>query len=278
MDQKCSIIIPHRNQPERLASCLDRLLELGYGNHEIIVVENSDSVPDFLERYPVIICTTNKFPSPYVARNIGIERASKPIITLLDVNCLVEKGWLDSGLQELEENCIVSGVPIKPDPEKINNWQKFDYLYSSFSDLNTNELKALPAGNLFFYKSAWISIGRFPEVRSLGDMLWTGRASSEGYKLKIAGNSKFKYSFKSKKSFLAKYRRIGFGMGENRFVLNSKWYIIKNVLPPSPAFVKRFWKKNNSESMGLNFFEIVFFCWCVKLQYAKGYFKYVTKG
>ena len=194
MNKRVSIIIPHRNQFKQLSACLDRLMEFGCQTHEILVVDNGSSGSlQFLEKYPVEILFSDTQPSPYTARNIGIDHAREDIIVLLDVNAIVEPEWLEAGLEVLKEDNIVGGIPTRPDPEKLDVWQRFDYLYSVIDPLEVKEtpLTALPATNLFFYKKVWNDIGPFPSVRSLGDMTWTIRASKAGYKLIVDSRVRF---------------------------------------------------------------------------------------
>lgn len=285
--QTVSIVIPHREQPVQLLKCLDRLIELGYHDQEILVVNNELSggpsqdqnvYLDSLKQYPVTLIHVGDRPSPYMARNEGIKKAGSGIIALLDVNCVVEEGWLESALKTLVPEMILSGVPAPPSISNCDSWQRFDYLYSYLDSSGQNPVKALPATNLFFYRSAWKKIGPFEEVRSLGDMEWTIRARQAGYKLKIDGSVRFRYPYKSGQSFRAKFRRLGGGMMENGFIKYPILYILKNFLPPSPKFVRRMHRLNRKEDMKLSWFKILFICYCVKMNYALGVLRYYNRN
>lgn len=273
MGRQVSIIIPHRNQFDELSACLDRLMELGYKSQQILVVDNgSDGSLKFLEDYPVGILYSGNQPSPYIARNMGIKHAYEGVIVLLDVNAIVEPGWLEAALEILKKDNIVGGIPSRPDSENLDIWQRFDYLYSVIDPSETKVIpvKALPATNLFFYKKVWQDIGPFPNVRSLGDMAWTTRARKSGYKLIVDSRVRFKYPFKSRKKFTTKFRRLGGGKIENHSVRYPFWYILKNFLPPSPAFVKRMYRKNRREKMRLSIIQIIVLCYWVKINYGLG--------
>lgn len=272
---RASIVIPHRNQPDMLKQCLERLMELGYGNQEMIVVDNGSDVPlDFLKDYPVQLLHSHSCPSPYIARNIGISYANEKVIVLLDVNAVVEPDWLENAWGMLDEEVIIAGLPLRPDPGKLDLYQRFDYLYSIIHPIDDAPLKALPATNLFFYKKIWEEIGPFAEVRSLGDMEWTNRAYCKGYTLVVDPGIRFRYPFKSWKAFTSKFRRLGGGKVENKFLHHPRWYIIKNFLPPSPLFVKRMAHKNQREKMELSLFQIFFLCYWVKINYGLGAMQY----
>ncbi len=274
-DGTVSIIIPHRNQHAQLRKCLDRLIQLGYCDQEIIVVDNSlEGPPYFLTDYPVRTLHTDDRPSPYVARNLGISNAKCKIIALLDVNATVETGWLENALKILRDDVIVGGTVTRPDPANLDAFQRFDYLHSVVISSLNEPIKALPGGNLFFYKKVWKDVGPFREVRSLGDMEWTSRALKMGFELKVDPGIRFQYPFKTGKVFSAKYRRLGKGHAENDFHRFLVWYVVKNLLPPSLAFVRNMQNRNRNERMGLSSLLIFFLCYWVKINYALGYMGY----
>ena len=273
-DPRVSIIIPHRDQPQQLRLCLTRLFELGYHLEEIILVDNgSQSFPEFLKEFAIRVLRCYSHPSPYMARNLGIEEANTDIIVLLDVNAIVQPGWLENALAHLREDVILSGVAIRPDPRRIDVFQRFDYLHSVLDPLRTGFIRALPATNLFFYKKTWETVGPFREVRSLGDMDWTSRAFSRGYKLIADPTVRYEYPFKTSAAFRRKYQRFGGGHAENHFHPNPVLYVLKNFLPPSPAFVQRMHQVNQNEGMELTKAQLFFLCYLVKIYYALGFLK-----
>lgn len=279
IDPKVSIIIPHRDQPDQLRECLDRLMELGYGNQEILVVDNDSTfLPENLKEYPVKILRSGTFPSPYIARNLGISHASTDIIVLLDVNAIVVPGWLENALKLLREDTILGGIASRPDPATLDTFQRFDYLHSVIDPLSSATLRALPATNLFFYKKVWDAVGPFREVRSLGDMDWTIRARALGFKLITDGSIRFHYPFKTGKAFTAKYRRLGAGHAEHDSHPYPVWYVIKNFLPPSPGFVKNMLTRNRKERMNLSWTQIFLLCYWVKANYGIGYIRHRQKS
>lgn len=275
IDGKVSIIIPHRNQHAQLRKCLDRLILLGYGDQEIIVVDNgSEDFPDFLAEYQVSAFRTDDRPSPYIARNLGISNAKCKIIALLDVNATVETGWLENARKILRDDIILGGTIARPNPASLDIFQRFDYLHSVVYWNLDESIKALPGGNLFFYKKVWTKVGPFREVRSLGDMEWTSRAQKMGFELKVDPGIRFQYPFKTGKVFSAKYRRLGKGHAENDFHRFPLWYVVKNLLPPSLAFVRNMQDRNRNERMGLSWLQIFLLCYWVKINYAWGYVDY----
>ena len=249
-------------------------MELGYGNQEILVVDNDSTFfPKYLTDYPVKTLRSGSRPSPYVARNMGISHASADIIVLLDVNAVVVPGWLEYALKLLREDTILGGITARPDPTSLDIFQRFDYLHSVIAPNSSGNLRALPATNLFFHKTVWDAVGPFREVRSLGDMEWTRRARALGFKLITDAGIRFHYPFKSGKAFTAKYRRLGTGHAEHDSHPYPVWYVIKNFLPPSPGFVKNMLDRNRKERMNLSWIQIFFLCYWVKINYGIGYIR-----
>lgn len=276
MEDRYSIIIPHYKQPDQLKKCLDALKQNGCLKHEVIVVDNNS--PNFpkqiLQDYKVRFLQTKTSGSPYAARNLGIENATHSLICLLDANCEVRHN-LEPGFQMVEEKTIVSGIETYRDKDKMDSWQKFDYLFSLFED--KPPIRSLAAGNLYFTKKSFKHIGAFREVRSGADTIWTEKAYKDGYKLRYCMDAEFYYPFKKRKAFLRKCRRFGRGQIQNKRIKNFPIYFIKNLLPPSPEFIRRFRKLNKREKMNLSIFEIIYFCWIVKIMYALGSFREYRK-
>ncbi len=275
MQERCSIIIPHFNQEIELRACLKALDELNYFDNEVILVDNrSDITPSFAEKdYKVKLFITETSGSPYEARNLGLSKANYENIVLLDVNCIVQPGFIENGLKLLDENTILAGVPILNENSLMTSWQLYDFLYSIVREEDMRSQKSLPATTLFFKRESFKRIGPFPTVRSLGDIAWTGKAHSLGYKLKISEESTYIYPFKDKEAFIKKYQRLGGGEVENGKIKNIFFYLLKNIFPPSGKFIRRFLYLNNREKTGLSFMQIFFFCWIVKVLYGIGSYK-----
>lgn len=275
MQERCSIIIPHFNQEIELRACLNALDELNYFDNEVILVDNkSDVTPSFVEKdYKVKLLITETSGSPYEARNLGLSKANHENIVLLDVNCVVQAGFIENGLKLLDKNTILAGVPSLEEKSIMSSWQLYDFLYSIVREEDMVNQKSLPATSLFFKLEVFKKIGPFPTVRSLGDITWTRKAYSLGYKLKISEESTYIYPFKDKEAFIKKYQRLGGGEVENRQIKNIFFYLLKNILPPSGKFVRRFLYLNKREETDLSFMQVFFFCWIVKVLYGIGSYK-----
>lgn len=105
-----SVIIPHYNGTGILRSCLDSLLSHDRIPEEIIVVDNGssdDSVEMLKQHYSEVkLLTLMKNTGFTGANNAGLKEASGDMIVLLNNDCIVEKGWLNSLLDRMEDDSI----------------------------------------------------------------------------------------------------------------------------------------------------------------------------
>jgi GT2 family glycosyltransferase len=87
-----SIVIPHRNDPARLAQCLAALGCQRDGGVEVIVVDDgSDRVPD-LPSWVRLIAQPQAGAGP--ARNRGVAAAMGTVIAFVDADCIPDAGFV----------------------------------------------------------------------------------------------------------------------------------------------------------------------------------------
>jgi len=124
-----SIIIVNYNGGNCLEECLDALLEHARPGMEIFVVDNAStdqSTQSLRKKYPtvkVIVSVVNLGYSRAI--NLGTDHASGDFLVLLNMDMIVQQGWLTPLVDFLEENptaaiatpCIL----LYEDPDKINS-------------------------------------------------------------------------------------------------------------------------------------------------------------
>ncbi len=96
-----SLIIPTRNRPEQLRSCLEACARLEYPRHllEFLLVDDGSSPPvsQLLEALPGGVrarVLRQNLSGPAAARNRGIEEAAGELLVFLDDDCLPVPDWL----------------------------------------------------------------------------------------------------------------------------------------------------------------------------------------
>lgn len=152
---------------------------------------SSDDTMDIARSFEgvTVLEERNHLSSPYSSRNRGIEIARGNVIVFLDATCTPTKNWLQEGLKFLQEE----------DSDLIGGQVKFDFsggynaarIYDSLVNIQMKssilDRNVAKTANLFVKREVINVIGAFPEgIRSGGDVRWTHRATSQGFKLKFA--------------------------------------------------------------------------------------------
>jgi hypothetical protein len=95
-----TVVIPTRNRAARLAGCIASILETGYHDLEIIVVDNAPSGPETELliagrsewKGSVRYIREDRASSP-LARNSGLAASTSEIVAFVDDDVLVDPGW-----------------------------------------------------------------------------------------------------------------------------------------------------------------------------------------
>jgi glycosyltransferase involved in cell wall biosynthesis len=215
---KVSVIVPTLNAPHFIQQCLSSLTQQTYpgDRYEIIVVDNGSDKPaiDVIKSFNVTLLSQTKIKSPYPSRNMGIQRATGDIIALVDANCLPEKNWIEEGVQSLrtqEADLVGGNVVFTFSPQKTGA-EIYDSLHNVQMEENIRERGVAKTANLFIHRYVFDSIGGFPEdVRSGGDVIWTGQAVAANYQLKYGEKATVYKSARKLKPLLQKQLRVGKG-------------------------------------------------------------------
>lgn len=162
---KVSVVVPTRDRPELLRTCLEALSRqtLPAEQYEVVVVDDGPSddtartVAELLPGIdaPVTYRAAGPGQGPAAARNIGWREAAAPIIGFTDDDTIPDERWLEAGLSAFGADVAgVSGRLVMPLPE-----QPTDY------ELNAAKLaeKDFVTANSFFTRDALERIGGFDE-------------------------------------------------------------------------------------------------------------------
>jgi len=99
-----SVIIPTKDRPELLSSCLSSLTQLDYSteNYEVIVIDDGseNTVTGICEQFdgeiPLQLFRQPISGGPAAARNTGGKNAIGKYLIFLDDDCFVDPQWLKS--------------------------------------------------------------------------------------------------------------------------------------------------------------------------------------
>jgi glycosyltransferase involved in cell wall biosynthesis len=100
-----SVVVPFHNSEQHIAGCIESLLdqEDPGGDVELIFIDNrsEDDSPKIVARYPQLTVLEEDTPGAYAARNTGIRHVRAPIVALTDADCIVDRDWLRTVVDEL---------------------------------------------------------------------------------------------------------------------------------------------------------------------------------
>lgn len=241
-----SVIIPVRNNPEGLKRCV-RALErqtLPAERFEIIVVDNGsdDGTLEMAEQLPVRLFTQSHPRTPYAARNRGLKEARGRIIAFTDTHCIPDRAWLENGMKRLEsEGADLLGGQVEfTFSERGSAAERFDSLVNLEMKENIARKGVAKTGNLFARRDLFSIVGPFREdVRSGGDVEWTGRATRTGFKIVFGPDVVVYYPARPLIPLLKKMYRVGKGQPEiwrreslsGRQMLGRLLYDLRPMLP-----------------------------------------------
>jgi GT2 family glycosyltransferase len=172
-----------------------------------------------------------------IAFNIAFEETRGDIFCYVSSDCLVEKGWMEAGLNILKSDekigAVCSNIYLIEETRKLSQ------------DDEDIELPELYGGIMFIRRAVWSDVGCLDNVNFspayAEESDWSYRAKRKGYRIFLAGKSlayhsesytmRKKYSKNSLRmlrlTHRIKYRLLNWSCKE--FLINWKWYPIEIV-------------------------------------------------
>lgn len=184
-----SVIVPHYNDLENLALCLDRLEEQSFArpDFEIIVADNDspvgrDAVERVLAGRARLVLAPHRGAGP--ARNAGAAAAAGGILAFIDSDCMASPGWLAAGVAALDRADIIGGDVKIADPvgRAHNGAEAFEKVFAFQMEDYVRRKGFAGSGNLFVRAADFRRVGGFVTGKS-EDMEWSHRATTMGLRL-----------------------------------------------------------------------------------------------
>jgi len=267
-----SVIVPVYNDEKRIGQCIEALLKQTYpkDRYEIIVVDNgsTDETRRVIGQYPVTMLIEDSVRSSYAARNCGLAMARGYILAFTDSDCLPVHVWIESGvfgMKKFSADMVSGNVRFAFSARKtgaeiwdsLTNMQiernirerkitKTANLFNMQIERNIRERKITKTANLLVQKKVFQLIGPFPsELKSGGDVIWTGKASRRGFKLTYVCEMEVIHPARALGKLVKKQYRVGKGQqaiwqcaGEP--VLSCLKRMVKNLFfPPSLSWIRK---------------------------------------
>jgi glycosyltransferase involved in cell wall biosynthesis len=186
-----SIIIPARNDHQRLRRCLEALKKQieAHGSAELILADNgsSPSLEDIASEFGAVYLACPHGGS-YAARNAAIGVATGAVIAFTDADCLPSADWLGRGVTVIHDGSadILAGrVEVFPeDPMAPTAAELYEMAFAFPQQAYVARDGFGVTANLFVRREVFDAIGIFDQVLfSGGDREWGRRATTAGWRL-----------------------------------------------------------------------------------------------
>lgn len=168
--KELSIIIPVYNGEKHIINCYNSIKDQTFQSFEIIFINDgsTDSSEEIINTIKAndtrVISFTQTNKGVSVARNKGIELASKEFIAFLDIDDLIKNDFYETLLNNLKDNdLIVSNILFERDNKLIPKTSVFEYGITYHSDvikknivqqiLCFEDLSLIPVYNKIYRKS-----------------------------------------------------------------------------------------------------------------------------
>ena len=190
-----TVIIPVRNRPGEIATCLQSLSRLDYPQDkiEVIVIDDAsdDNTPDVVSTFPVHLIPLKKRRQASFCRNLAAQRAQGEILAFLDSDCIADLLWLRELIPAF---CDPSNGAVGGMVDSYYNKKALDSYEQVKSSLNMgswfkssreeNRFFYLPSCNLLVRRSLFLQLKGFKEDMHVGedvDFCW--RLQDQGHRV-----------------------------------------------------------------------------------------------
>ena len=107
---KISVIIPVKNEADKIERCLEAVFNQSLKPHEVIVVDghSTDKTVENARKFQVKVLYED-YHTRSGACQIGVERAKGDFVTFTDADCIPKKSWLENIIEVFNERYIGVG-------------------------------------------------------------------------------------------------------------------------------------------------------------------------
>jgi cellulose synthase/poly-beta-1,6-N-acetylglucosamine synthase-like glycosyltransferase len=189
---RLSVIIPHLNEPQDLACCLDALTaQRADGiDFEIIVADNGSREPPFAvcAAYADVRLEIETIPGPGPARNRGAAVAGAPLLAFIDADCIAGPGWVSTIVGFMDTNPAIgfAGGDIRilsQDAGRLTSIEAYESVYSYRARLYVERHGFAATGNMAVRADVFRAVGPFGGIASMEDTEWGQRATAAGCRI-----------------------------------------------------------------------------------------------
>ena len=191
---RISIVIPHLNQPDMLARCLESLKAGQRAADEITVVDNGSTIlPEAIcAAYPDVRLLQEPTPGPGPARNHGVAASTGDILAFIDADCIAAPDWLaaaEAAMADPAATILGGDVRIAyANPNRLTMLEAYESIYAYRMDRYIAREGFTGTGNLVVRRAVLADVGAFAGIDVAEDRDWGHRATAKGYRIRyVAG-------------------------------------------------------------------------------------------
>jgi mycofactocin glycosyltransferase len=220
-----SVIIPVRNRPEEIRSCLTSLADLDYPGEklEIFVIDDAseDETPQGVDDFPVTLHRMTERQGASACRNWGARHCQGDIICFLDSDCLADPAWLHELLPVFRRPEVGAAGGLVDSHDESTALDRYEKVKSalhmgtrSTDSAQGNAFFYLPSCNLAVRKDTFMEVGGFDENLEVGedvDLCW--RMIDAGWTVEYRSSAKILHKHRNRIWPFCK-RRFEYGTSE----------------------------------------------------------------
>ncbi len=194
---KVSVVIPTYNTARTIDFCLTSVLNQGFSESEVIVVDggSTDGTIEKIKRYSVKLIGQSSLGLA-AARNAGAEISNGDVIIFLDGDCIASKNLIRNMVEPFhnKEIGMTQGYIDIANPDSLVARLIFKKARYVFRDLEY--LNFVWTGCVAIRRKLFEMVGKFDEsVRFVEDDELAYRVVNAGYKIYLVKNAKFFHHF-----------------------------------------------------------------------------------
>ena len=120
---KISVVIPVKNEEEKIERCLEAVFSQSLKPHEVIVVDGhlTGRAVEGVREFPVKVVYED-YGAVDGARQAGVLSAESEIVAFTDADCIPEKNWLENLVKEFDDGIVGVGGGLRNTGEEV--WEK----------------------------------------------------------------------------------------------------------------------------------------------------------
>ena len=109
-EPRISVIIPVKNEADKIGRCLDAVLSQSLQPYEVIVVDghSTDGTIEEVGKFPVTLLYED-YHTRGGARQVGVDNAKGEYVAFADASTIPDKGWLQNLVKEFGEGIVGIG-------------------------------------------------------------------------------------------------------------------------------------------------------------------------